>query len=272
MSRRSASPEREPLPFGADALDPDQDYFMKQTEFRAWLREEKGKYVDELSGEKSRSYFRKFTKRWNSGRLDAKFYNASLTGGVASSSNTAYRWSFAGTGTKKDQAALEEARDSVTQATNQTRRSDGPVSSKGKARIAGPTLPSASEWTEQEEIRRESAIEDRRHSRKREREEDKERVEDLVGPRETGREGMLEKKRLKRESDRQARGEKEDAFVEVREDAIAQRDAARKRMEERRQEDRITKESEGRNRFNTMREKDKANMAFLQALAKERFG
>lgn len=205
---------------------------------------------------------------------------------MASSSNTAYRWSFASKESKKDKAAIEEARDTVAQATNQVQGGHevGPSTvPKPKARIAGPTLPSAADWTEQEEARRELVDHERKNSRKREREEDKERIEDLVGPRETGREGALEKKRLKRESDRQARGEKDDAFVEVGEDAlygggdsfqarIAQRDAARKRTEEKRQGERIGRESETQNRTSAMREKDKANMAYLQALAKQRFG
>lgn len=242
------------------------------------------KFVDELSGEKSRSYFRKFAKRWNSGKLDDTFYSGRVTAHVASSSNTAYRWSFAGKGSEKDKAAIEEARDTVALATNQDLGRTHELSlSKTKIRIAGPTLPSASDWTEQEEARREVGDQERKHSRKREREEGKERIEDIVGPRETGREGMLEKKRLKRESDRQARGEKDDAFTEVGEDAlygggdsfqarIAQRDAARKRVEEKRQAERITNKSENQNRLSGMREKDKANMAYLQALAKERFG
>lgn len=101
--------------------------------------------------------------------------------------------------------------------------------SKPTARIAGPTLPSASDWIELEETRRDLADQERKYSRKREREDDKARIDDLVGPRETGREGMLEKKRLKREGDRQARAEKDDAFVEVGEDALYGGDSFRAR-------------------------------------------
>lgn len=51
---RSASREPEPLsnlslPYDAEELDPDKDYFLKQTEFRIWLREEKGKVCDTYS-------------------------------------------------------------------------------------------------------------------------------------------------------------------------------------------------------------------------------
>lgn len=51
---RSLSREREPLsdlglPYDAEELDPDKDYFLKQAEFRIWLREEKGKVCDTSS-------------------------------------------------------------------------------------------------------------------------------------------------------------------------------------------------------------------------------
>jgi hypothetical protein len=48
--------------------------------------------------------------------------------------------------------------------------------------------------------------------RKRERAEAKERVEDMVGPKEVGREGALEKKRARRESDRAFRDGGDDGF------------------------------------------------------------
>lgn len=56
--------------------------------------------------------------------------------------------------------------------------------------------------------------------RKREKLEDKGRLEDLVGPKEVGREGMLEKKRAKRESDRAVRDARDDGGLEVSEDVL----------------------------------------------------
>jgi hypothetical protein len=56
--------------------------------------------------------------------------------------------------------------------------------------------------------------------RKREKGEDKERLDDLVGPKEVGREGMLEKKRVKREGDRAFREAKDDGGLEVSEDIL----------------------------------------------------
>jgi hypothetical protein len=50
------------------------------------------------------------------------------------------------------------------------------------------------------------------YKRKRERLEAKERVEDMVGPKEVGKEGMMEKKRAKREGDRAFRERGDDGF------------------------------------------------------------
>lgn len=56
---------------------------------------------------------------------------------------------------------------------------------------------------------------ERLHKRKRDKLEEKERVEDMVGPKEVGREGMLEKKRLKKDNDKAFREKGDDGFVET---------------------------------------------------------
>jgi hypothetical protein len=61
--------------------------------------------------------------------------------------------------------------------------------------------------------------EERAYKRKRDKMEAKERVEDMVGPKEVGREGMLEKKRAKREADRNFR-EKGDEGLEADEGTL----------------------------------------------------
>ena len=52
----------------------------------------------------------------------------------------------------------------------------------------------------------------RRAAAKAERKEAKERVEDMVGPKEVGRAGMLEKKKVQREADRAFREKGDDGF------------------------------------------------------------
>jgi hypothetical protein len=83
----------------------------------------------------------------------------------------------------------------------------------------GPSLPSASDLTLQREEAAELARGERRTANKRARE----RIEDEdggIGPKAVGREGMMEKKRARREDDKAMRDRKEDGGLEVREDVL----------------------------------------------------
>ncbi|KIK71520.1 hypothetical protein GYMLUDRAFT_33711 [Collybiopsis luxurians FD-317 M1] len=285
---RERSEEDIRLPHNAKPLSED-DYFKKNDEFRAWLKEEKGKYLDELSGEKSRSYFRKFVKQWNRGKLSKSLYAGIDTSTVPSRNQTGFKWSFASKTSRTDEEALRKARASVSAATRNVEADseswDEPPSSSsrgagnsGSSRIQGPTLPSSSDLQLAREYAAESQEEERRLKRKRDRKEDKERVEDMVGPKEVGREGMLEKKRVKRDNDRAFR-EKGDEGLEVDESTlmgggdsfkqqIARRDAARQRYQHKREE----KVNSMRERASAIKEKEDATMSMFQKLAKERFG
>jgi len=53
---------------------------------------------------------------------------------------------------------------------------------------------------------------------------------------------------------------------------LAQRDAARKRFEEKRRADRETKEQASRERVAALKQRDQATMEMFKTLAKERFG
>ena len=144
------------------------------------------------------------------------------------------------------------------------------------------------------------------NQRKRARVEALERVEDVVGPKEIGREGMLEKKRAQREADRASRDKGDDGFEadertllgggdSFKEQCVpftppvcrhcgthtadvvcfvrvARRDAARRRFEGKRGARREEMMSVARERTNAMREKDKAAMDMFQQLAMQRFG
>lgn len=209
---------------------------------------------------------------------------------VGSAANqTAYKWSFA-KGSGVDANALRTARDQVDSATYHPSASGG--------RVIGPALPSVSDLVLAREAASEHQTSERDLKRKRDRAEAKERLEDTVGPKEVGREGMLEKKRARRENDRAFR-EKGDDGYEADESvllgggdsfrdryvlcfldrlvtdvchSIARRDAARKRFEEKRGAAREDKVATTRDRAVAMREKDKATMDMFQQLAKQRFG
>lgn len=121
---------------------------------------------------------------------------------IPSRALTGYKWSFKSS--RADEEILEKARASVGAATYNR---DEEVLSGGRragssGRVQGPTLPSSSDIQLAREYTAETHEEERRLKRKRDRKEDKERIEEIVGPKEVGREGMLEKKRAKRDNDR----------------------------------------------------------------------
>ncbi|KZT43845.1 hypothetical protein SISSUDRAFT_977870 [Sistotremastrum suecicum HHB10207 ss-3] len=277
---RDYSEERErSLPRGIDKIS-EADYFLKSTEFRAWLKDTKDKYFDELTGDKARHYFRKFVKRWNSGRLSDDLY-AGLSPMQPSSSQTAFKWAFATKGDSKiDSQAIRAAREEVESATykSQSSSSSGPSRSTG-GRILGPSLPTPADLQLAREEEEEARRAGRHADRKRENARHKERVEEQVGPKEAGREGALEKKRVQREGNKAHQNAKDEAGLEVSEDIlmgegnsfqqmVARRDAARRRADEKKQ----VQLSSTQERAIALREKEKATMDMFKAMAKERFG
>ncbi|KAL6307746.1 hypothetical protein BKA93DRAFT_54503 [Sparassis latifolia] len=298
---RSGSPERRiQLPSGASPIS-ESDYFLKSDEFRIWLKDEKRKYFDELTSDKARRYFRKFVKvptnycvaefysllttddlyqAWNGGKLPKSLY-AGVDPSQAASSHTAYRWSFTSKASRAEADALRAAREEVGSATYNRPSHTDARASRG-ARLQGPTLPSASDMTLARETADEARAAERDYQRKRDKREQKERVEEVVGPKPLGREGMLEKKRTQRESDREFR-ERGDEGLELDEstllgggdsfkDRIAKRDAARKRFEEKKFGGRDERLSAARERADAIRQKDKATMDMFMQLAKNKFG
>ncbi|KAJ6486215.1 hypothetical protein C8R47DRAFT_1129523 [Mycena vitilis] len=275
--QRSETPETIRLPHDAAPIS-ESDYFRKGDEFRIWLKTGKKKYFDELSGDKARSYFRKFVKAWNKGKLDKSLYAGVDPSSITAESQTGYKWSFASNRSRVDSEALRAAREQVGAATYG--REGASASTSGSGRVQGPTLPSSSDLVLARELARETEQEERGLKRKRDKAEAKERVEDMVGPREVGREGALEKKRARREADRSFR-ERGDDGMEADEsvllgggdsfrDQVAKRDAARGRyLHKSGKEEKV---AAVRERASVYKEKESATIAMFQALAKERFG
>ncbi|CAE7232405.1 unnamed protein product [Rhizoctonia solani] len=233
-----------------------------------------------------------FVKAWNRGKLSRDLYTSDAAAESArpASSQTSYRWSFADNGLKVNAAELKATREAVSQATydldappttdTAPRRTQGPSL---PGRTLGPSLPSASELTLQREEAVESARGERRAANKRARE----RLDDEdggIGPKAVGREGMMEKKRARRDEDKAMRDRKEDGGLEVSEDtlmgagggdsfqaAIARRDAARARWAEKKG---ATSSGSGpsNERLDAMRAREAETMAMFRNMAKERFG
>lgn len=223
----------------------------------------------------------------------------------SATSQTAYKWAFASKRTKADDVALQAARTEVGAATYGVDNGPTPTTSgNGSAkRVQGPTMPPQADRILAREDAEEKAAAEREYQRKRDKAEARERVEDMVGPREVGRERMLEKKRERREGDRAFR-EKGDEGLDIDEGTlmgggdsfkaqwvtslasplirlltqivcatvshhrIARRDAARARFEQKREE----KTSTSRERAVAIREKDKATMDMFMQMAKQKYG
>jgi len=293
-SRSRSRDQDKSLPGDASFLT-EADYFLRHVEFVEWLRKDKGKYFNELNGEKARSYFRKFMKAWNRGRLSQSYYSSTPeTSHAPASSTTAYKWSFAtkGTITRSEREAIDGVRGTGTSRyANAVDDSafDGPAllttaTSNATVRTPrGPTLPNPGDLTLAHESAESARLAELSVQRKRARADERERVDDMLGSKPIGREGQLEKKRARRENDRAARDQKDDAMGDWDDgvlmgsgDAdsfkakIAQRDAAKRRAEERKgvaERDGAVRERQG-----VMREKDRATMEMLKKMAKERFG
>ncbi|KAJ7589258.1 hypothetical protein C8J56DRAFT_860057 [Mycena floridula] len=91
--------------------------------------------------------------------------------------------------------------DDKTSSHSQDTRKSKSSSSAGPSRVLGPTLPSTVDLVLTREREDEERKAERSYKRKRDKVEDNERIEEMVGPREVGQAGQLEKKRAKREGD-----------------------------------------------------------------------
>lgn len=134
---------------------------------------------------------------------------------------TSYKWSFSDNSSALENEQRRKIREAVGSDTYgltpaATSGSDTPKSK----RIIGPSLPSGSDRQLIREEAEDTAHTERHIKRKREKMEDKERLEDVLGPREVGKERMLEVKRAKRESDSAYREKKEDGGIEVSDDVL----------------------------------------------------
>ncbi|SNX86396.1 uncharacterized protein MEPE_05105 [Melanopsichium pennsylvanicum] len=99
------------------------DYYIRATEFKAWLAESKGKYLDEIPSKDARHYFYRFVRRWNDGKLPDEYYEGKVRSSAAaagSSSQTRHRWAFTtkSTYTKAEEESLATIRDTVDTLTN----------------------------------------------------------------------------------------------------------------------------------------------------------
>lgn len=69
----------------------EEDYYEKNKEFSAWLKQEHELYFSNLSADDARRLFMDFVQAWNSGKLSEKLYS-----GIQSTTRTDHKWQFKG--------------------------------------------------------------------------------------------------------------------------------------------------------------------------------
>ncbi|WVF68550.1 hypothetical protein IAT40_003318 [Kwoniella sp. CBS 6097] len=276
----------------------EDDYFLKSSEFKAWLKEDRGKYLDEMSSESAHKYFRKFVRRWNDGTLKLHQYQPPSIG--PASSQTGYKWNFAA-----GAANLAAVREDVARSTHSSVKGGSsaqpitsyapggpsvgpsmpfPPSSSLSGRSVGPTMgpsiPSMADRQYALETSRDESRKERKHRQK----EAYERADEYV-PRSGGKEGKMEERRAMNAENRKWRdkGQDQSAGLELDEGtlmgdgssfaaALRARDAASARKKDAKDFRMQDQRSADQERLTERRAKENATMDMFKALAKERFG
>ncbi|ORX37853.1 hypothetical protein BD324DRAFT_402906 [Kockovaella imperatae] len=264
----------------------EEDYFIKSAQFKYWLKDARGRYLDEMSSESAHKYFRRFVRRWNDGALKEKYYRSPEGG--SPSINTAYKWSFASesTGQLNGHAAGDMRREYHDLNNNDSDPSDpslyGPSRpdslSATSSRPLGPTLPTGAD----RQLAKEAESEYRKSEYKAKMKQGYERADEMV-PKSIGKEGKMAEKRATNAVNREFR-EKEVGGLEVDEGtlmgggdssfaaALRARDAAKNRREDKRAMDLADRRAAADERLAERRAKESATMDMFKALAKQRFG
>ncbi|KAJ3416633.1 hypothetical protein HDV05_000915 [Chytridiales sp. JEL 0842] len=270
------------------------DYYTKSAEYIVWLREKKGMYMNAMSSKESHSMFKKFVKRWNRGKLNAKYYQGINSTDLSSTERSGYKWKIKQM-TENEMAKIDDAKDSVAAMTTSARGLSGPNipsgiistttrpnSSDNRGSRGGPAPTGSNqiplgkrgagavdeEMDEEDRRRYEAGL--RKKQRNMERKNHEADLEELV-PKASGREAQIEKRKAINSYHKQER----DIDVEMNESdllgggdsfqAALPRERARKQKSEARKVQKTAVVSEKAMEY---RAKEDATMAMLRDLAK----
>ncbi|PIK36253.1 hypothetical protein BSL78_26917 [Apostichopus japonicus] len=180
------------------------DYYSKNVEFRLWLMEEKKLAMGDMKTTKAKSYFKKFVKRWNDGKLAKKYYKG-IDAADAKGSLTKYKWKFAeklqGSDINKPSSSSNspfvEGEKSARQSTFSTFGKASSPTIGPEKRVLGPERPPHLMLQQDSDEDRETERKRVRTERKKYREYDKLTMEELT-PKATGHEAKVEKKMLRK--------------------------------------------------------------------------
>eukprot|EP00658_Telonema_sp_P-2_P055023 TRINITY_DN4375_c0_g1_i1.p1 TRINITY_DN4375_c0_g1~~TRINITY_DN4375_c0_g1_i1.p1 ORF type:complete len:334 (+),score=138.73 TRINITY_DN4375_c0_g1_i1:242-1243(+) len=178
----SSEEEEEEVPPGGIGM---ADFFKRNTEFRVWMTEKKGKFFDDQSSDENKKLFKKFVKLWNDRKLPDKLYQGVHNTGhdMNAMGRTKHVWGFAKKMDSKTKMELATARDRVESQT-ETGRNTGIGSDNPIKRVPG--VPD-------EDRARIERLQGKASFRQFRRNE-KDTMEELV-PKATGREAMIEKRK-----------------------------------------------------------------------------
>jgi len=162
---------------------------VRTAEFQVWLREEKGRTLQEMKSSKARKLFARFVRKWNDGDLWPEIYAGVNATEVPAAQRTTFRWNL--------DVKADSTRTQVNSATNHLNYEQlfGPQQSGG-AVVKGPTPRSRDEQLEALHEARNTSREHLSRERKQFRREQQHVLDELV-PRKEGIERRIEKRRLK---------------------------------------------------------------------------
>ncbi|KAL5457582.1 hypothetical protein EMCRGX_G034855 [Ephydatia muelleri] len=264
-----------------------EDYFVKSVEFRTWLAEDSGTFFNNLSSEESRKLFKTFVQKWNDGLLDKKFYQEGmLSTTLKHSGQTTHKWNFAA---NLDKGQMSTVRNNVSSWTSTLEKGSeeeqqqqqqqqqqqhttvpverapliGPVRGPPERPIGppGPThtyRPDIGPEEEEVEMESEGLRKKRKDLRKHQ-----EMVLDELLPKATGREAMIEKKRVRAEKKRDR-----ELSPEIKESVLMGGGGEIQRRIQVRQEAREKKASVAVQKISDYQAKEKARMEALLEMAR----
>ncbi|EGG00606.1 uncharacterized protein MELLADRAFT_67644 [Melampsora larici-populina 98AG31] len=263
-----------------EPIHPQDDFYLKSAEFRLWLKEEKNKYIDQIDTDKARTYFAKFARHWNRGKLDSIYYELPIHLRASTTASSSHTWSFQERSTLEREKAQNARHEAVAGPLNPAPMSQKPLIGPPRPPQMVPASTSTArvQHRSEEDGQQSSSSLQRRADAKRKRNDER---EEERSNRATGKDRLLEKKREKREGNTNYQREQEDRTAVDLDDrtmfgtdssfqaAVRERDraAARRNKTNFKQEKQMIQDQ----KIAVMRSKEDDTMAMLRALADSKF-
>ena len=114
-------------------INPETDYFTYHQEFWVYLYREEGIRFNDLTSEEAREAFLRFAKQYNTGKLEAPYYDNPPTFPsqvLDESKTTQHKWAFQTTETER--RGLEQLQEGVRRLTQYTDEGKAEISAAGK--------------------------------------------------------------------------------------------------------------------------------------------